>query len=67
METWLIILIVASAVLFITLLLLSFAAIADKFAFSKRYDKNPLLKYYTAKDFNLSADEFPLGLLYGAI
>lgn len=67
MDIWLIVLICVAAVLFAFLLMLAFAAIADNFAFGKRYDKNPLLKYFTASDFNLASDEFPLARLNGAI
>lgn len=40
--------------LIILIFLLSLAAY--NFAFGKRYDKNPLLKYYTAEDFGLAAE-----------
>lgn len=32
------------------------ALVCNKIAFGKRYDKNPLLKYYTAEDFGLTAE-----------
>ncbi|MBD5632701.1 MAG: alpha/beta hydrolase [Clostridia bacterium] len=67
MEVWKIIVIDLSVILFVILLLFAIAALCHKTAFGKRYDKNPLLKYFTAKDFGLTADEFPLGCLYGAI
>ena len=35
---------------------LTFAFLTDHFVFGKRYDKNPNLKYFSAKDFNLSAE-----------
>ncbi|MDE7452804.1 MAG: hypothetical protein K2N22_00160 [Clostridia bacterium] len=57
MEIWKIVLIaVCAAVAFIVLLLLLFAVIVDKIAFGKRADKNPLLKYFTSKDFGLSCE-----------
>ena len=37
------------------LLLLALACIAYSFAFGSRCDKNPLLKYFTAADFSLTA------------
>ena len=33
------------------------AFLCDKIAFGIRYDKNPLLKYLTAEDFDLAAEE----------
>ncbi len=43
---------------------LTFAFLADRSFFGKRYDKNPDLKYYSAEDFNLSAEpvSLPKGL-----
>ncbi|MDE6505268.1 MAG: alpha/beta fold hydrolase [Clostridia bacterium] len=38
-------------------LVFGLALISDKIAFGKRYDKNPLLKYFTAEDFGLTAEE----------
>ena len=61
MHPWLIAVICTAAVLFIFLLLLIFAFIAEGFAFGKRYDKNPLLKYFTAEDFSLSAEPVSTG------
>lgn len=37
------------------------ALISDKIAFGKRYDKNPVLKYFTADDFGLSAEPVSAG------
>ncbi|MDE7306187.1 MAG: alpha/beta hydrolase, partial [Clostridia bacterium] len=51
----------AAAVLFIFLLLLVFAFLAEGFAFGKRCDKNPLLKYFTADDFSLTAEPVSAG------
>lgn len=67
MEVWKITVIVLSVILFLVLLLFALAALCHKIAFGKRYDKNPLLKYFTAADFGLKADGFPLGCLYGAV
>ncbi len=39
----------------LALLLFAFALIAYRFAFGARCDKNPLLKYFTAEDFGLTA------------
>lgn len=64
MEPWLIAVIaVCSSAAFILILLFSFALLSYNFAFGKRYDKNPLLKYFTAEDFSLSAEavEFKVG------
>lgn len=56
MEPWLIAVISICAVLVtLIILLFLFAAISYNFAFGKRYDKNPLLKYFTAEDFSLTA------------
>ncbi|MDE6868436.1 MAG: lysophospholipase [Clostridia bacterium] len=56
MEIWKIVLIaVCSAAAFVLLLLFLFAVLIDKFAFGRRADKNPLLKYFTADDFGLTA------------
>lgn len=52
----LIIIIVLSVVVFLDLLFFILAAVCDRIAFGKRADKNPLLKYYTAEDFNLTAE-----------
>lgn len=64
METWLIVLIVIFAV-FAVFLTLAYAAY--RVAFWQRYDKNPFLKYFTAEDFNLSAENIEAGRLRGAI
>ncbi len=39
------------------------AFLSDRFAFGKREDKNPLLKYFTGDDFSLSAE--PVSLMGG--
>lgn len=52
MEIYLIIIIAVCSIL---LLLSAFSAICYAFAFSKRYDKNEVLKYYSAPDFGLDA------------
>lgn len=43
---------------------LTFAFLADRSFFGKRFDKNPNLKYFSAEDFNLSAEPvyLPKGL-----
>ena len=64
METWLIVLIVVLAVL---LLLLTLAYFVYRVPFWKRNDKNPLLKYFTTEDFNLTAENIEIGKLRGAI
>ena len=51
----LIIIIVLSVVVFIDLVFFILASVCDRIAFGKRGDKNPLLKYFTAEDFNLTA------------
>ena len=48
--------IVGSIAAFLILMLLLFAVILDKVVFGVRYDKKPYLKYFTAEDFNLSAE-----------
>ncbi len=56
MADYLIIIISILAVLAaLALILFVLAAVSYKFAFGGRADKNPLLKYFTAADFNLSA------------
>ena len=69
MKPWLIVVIVIAVIAVIALLLLIFAFLGDKIAFGKRADKNPALKYFTAEDFNLSAQNVSLkgglnGVLY---
>ena len=57
MQTYLIIIIIVCATLFlVALLLLAIAILSEKFAFGSRYEKNPFLKYFTAEDFDLSAE-----------
>lgn len=56
MDTGILILIIILSVLCgIWLLFFILAAIVDRIGFGKRYEKNPLLKYFTAEDFNLNA------------
>lgn len=45
---------VVGAIIFINLILLLLALFIKKAAFGSRCDKNPLLKYFSAEDFNLS-------------
>ena len=54
------IIIVCAVVLAIVLLLLAIAVLSEKVAFGSRYEKNPFLKYFTADDFNLSAQPVTL-------
>lgn len=54
MEPYLIVIIAVAAVL---VLLFVLALLCDRFAFGKRCDKNPNLKYFSAEDFNLSAEK----------
>ena len=57
MQLWLIIIIVICASLAaVLLILLLLALLCYNVAFGKRYDKSPLLKYFTADDFSLSAE-----------
>lgn len=49
------------------ILLFALAAISFNVAFGKRYDKNPLLKYFTAEDFSLEAKPVQTGKLCGYI
>lgn len=51
----LIFIIIASVLLGIVLMFVCFALICDHMAFGKRSEKNPLLKYFTADDFSLTA------------
>lgn len=60
MQPYLIAIIIIAVVIFITAVLFALAAVCDKLAFGKRSDKNPLLKYYSAKDFNLNAERVEL-------
>ncbi|MDE6356667.1 MAG: lysophospholipase [Clostridia bacterium] len=56
MEPWLIfIIVIASLLVAACVLWLAGAALSEKSVFGKRADKNPLLKYFTAEDFNLTA------------
>ena len=64
MEIWLIVLI---AVLAVLLVLLTLAYAVYRVPFWKRNDRNPLLKYFTAEDFNLSAENIEIGKLRGAV
>lgn len=64
MEIWLIVLIVVSVVFAV---LFTLACVAYGTAFWQRYDKNPLLKYFSAEDFNLNAEAVEIGRLRGAI
>lgn len=64
MEPWLIfIIVIASLLVAACLLWLIGAALSEKSVFGRRADKNPLLKYFTAEDFNLTAQ--PVGVKNG--
>lgn len=67
MEIWKIVLIAAAALAFVLLILIFTAVFAYNTAFNRRYDKNKLLKYFTAEDFNLIKSEISLGCLNGAV
>ena len=57
MQLWLIVIIALCASLAaVLLILLLLALLCYNVAFGKRYDKSPLLKYFTADDFSLSAE-----------
>lgn len=64
MPAYIIPVIIVAVILSICLLLLIFAFICEFIVFGKRCDKNPLLKYFTAEDFGLSAEpvSLPKGL-----
>jgi pimeloyl-ACP methyl ester carboxylesterase len=64
MEIWKIIVIVIAVAI---VLLLSLAYAAYRTAFRKRYDKNPLLKFFTAADFSLTESLVKIGRLRGKI
>ncbi|MDE7329995.1 MAG: alpha/beta hydrolase [Clostridia bacterium] len=64
MQPYVIAIIVIGAVICLTFAL---AVLTYCAAFGKRCDRNPLLKYFTAEDFGLAAEEFSLGKLKGAI
>lgn len=64
MPAWSIAPIIVGAII---ILLFVFALLTYGVAFGKRYDKNPLLKYFTASDFNLTANGFSIGKLKGFI
>ena len=64
-----VIIVACSTVALIVLLLFAIAILSDKLAFGSRSEKNPLLKYFTAEDFDLSAQPVTLdnglkGLMY---
>ena len=54
------VIIVCAVVLLVALLLFTIAILSEKLAFGTRCDKNPLLKYFTAEDFNLTAQPVTL-------
>ena len=60
MEPYIVIIIVCSTVALVALLLFSIAFLSEKLAFGARSDKNPFLKYFTAEDFDLSAQPVSL-------
>lgn len=60
-------LIVIAAALAVFALLLALAYVAYRFAFWKRSDRNPRLKYFSAEDFNLTAENIEVGRLRGAV
>ncbi len=56
-----------TVILCLILILFILAYAAYRFAFWKRSDRNPLLKYFTAEDFNLSTENIEIGKLRGII
>lgn len=62
MEPWLIVVIsvVCASVLAVIAAGLSLAIVVDKFMFGKRQDKNAMFRYFTAEDFNLRGEDFPV-------
>lgn len=64
MQYWIIVLIVIGAIICLCFVLSTASYLT---AFGTRYNKNPLLKYYSASDFNLTAEELSIGGLCGAI
>ena len=61
MDTYIvIIIIICSTAALVALLLFAIALLSEKLAFGTRCDKNPFLKYFTAEDFNLSAQPVTL-------
>ena len=69
MEIKITVIVVCSTVALVALLLFAIAFLSDKLAFGARSDKNPIIKYFTAEDFNLTTVEVSLsgglkGLIY---
>ena len=69
MEIKIIIIVACSTVGLVILMLFAIAFLSDKLLFGNRSEKNPLLKYFTAEDFNLFAQPVALpdglnGLIY---
>ena len=69
MEIKIIIIVACSTVALVVLMLFAIAFLSDKLLFGTRSEKNPLLKYFTAEDFNLFTEEVALhnglnGLIY---
>ena len=62
MQSWIIVLIVIGAVI---CLCFALSIVSYRAAFGTRYDKNPLLKYFSAKHFELTAEEISTGKLRG--
>ena len=66
MQPWLIAIIVICSLCALSLIIFLVGAIlSEKAIFNKRADRNPLLKYYTAEDFNLNAQ--PVALKRGEL
>lgn len=73
MQPWIIAVICIAVVACVIAALFALAAACHKIAFGKRADKNPLLKYFTAEDFSLTAKEVSIpagknllkGYIYG--
>lgn len=62
MEPWLIVVIavVCASVLAVIAAGLSLAIVVDKFMFGRRQDKNAMYRYFTAEDFGLQGEDFPV-------
>ncbi|MDE7380352.1 MAG: alpha/beta fold hydrolase [Clostridia bacterium] len=57
---YILIIAVATAVVFLALLSAIIALVVNKFAFGHRQDKNPAFRYFTPEDFNLMVEHMPV-------
>lgn len=67
MDIFQIVITIVFIAVFLLLFLILFAYLLHRIAFRKRCDKNPNLKYFSADDFNLTAENIELGRLRGFI